>query len=158
MSTGNCPHVRYSPCLVVAFGLTLLLCGMTQTPVTAQLLLCTDKRCFSKPQLCCVGRITALHTQNNPKSTRQAPGILWDCCLTYTQVRQNHSRRIPSPVYFQQAWKSWMYRELKQPGFQYCPAASHKKAAKRPPDVPPPKNQGTSIKQDDSIDILQHLQ
>lgn len=112
MSTGNCRHVRYSPCLVVAFGLTLLLiCGMTQIPVAARLLLCPDKRCFSKPQSRCKGRITPLHPQNNPQSTRQAPGILWDCCLTYTQGRQKHSRTIPSPVHIQQAWKSWMHRE-----------------------------------------------
>lgn len=84
------------------------------------------QRCFSKPHLWSVGTITPLHPQDNPKSTRQAPGILWDCCLTYNEVRQ-WGRNTPE--------ESQVLCTSSKPGNPgctmscTCTAASHKKAA-----------------------------
>lgn len=132
MSPGNCPHVRYSPCLVAGLlpHLPPYLWDDTNTSYCPAVAL-HWQRCFSKPQLRCVGRVTPLHPQNNPKSTRHFVGLLSDLHT----AREKHSRRIPSPVYIQQAWKSWMYHEHATGWVsKLCTAASHKKAANGPPE------------------------
>lgn len=107
-SLQNTPCTRHSPQLVAGSPPHALYCHVINTRSQCGCWLCWH-RCSSQHELQSVQRITTLHLQTNPNSTRKPLGSWHFAGLPHDlhAARRKYSRRIINPVYVQQhAWKS----------------------------------------------------